>query len=37
MVLQLDTAEDPRAKALYPERFAEEGHWKDLRGRKWSG
>jgi aryl-alcohol dehydrogenase-like predicted oxidoreductase len=32
MVLQLDTAEDPRSKILYPERYAKGGPWKDLRG-----
>jgi Aldo/keto reductase family len=32
MVLQLDTAEDPRSKVLYPERYASGGPWKDLRG-----
>jgi diketogulonate reductase-like aldo/keto reductase len=37
MVLQLDTAEDPRSKALYPERYAEGGPWKDRRGSGWSG
>jgi aryl-alcohol dehydrogenase-like predicted oxidoreductase len=37
MVLQLDTAEDPRSKVLYPERYANGGPWKDLRGGKWSG
>jgi aryl-alcohol dehydrogenase-like predicted oxidoreductase len=37
MVLQLDTAEDPRSRALYPERYAEGGPWKDLRGTRWSG
>jgi aryl-alcohol dehydrogenase-like predicted oxidoreductase len=37
MVLQLDTAEDPRSKALYPDRYAEGGPWKDLRGTRWSG
>jgi aryl-alcohol dehydrogenase-like predicted oxidoreductase len=37
MVLQLDTAEDPRSKALYPERYAEGGPWRDLRGSQWSG
>jgi aryl-alcohol dehydrogenase-like predicted oxidoreductase len=37
MVLQLDTAEDPRSKALYPERYAEGSPWKDLRGSRWSG
>jgi len=31
MVLQLDTAEDPRSKVLYPERYANGGSWKDLR------
>jgi aryl-alcohol dehydrogenase-like predicted oxidoreductase len=34
MVLQLDTAEDPRPKVLYPERYADGGPWKDLRGTK---
>jgi aryl-alcohol dehydrogenase-like predicted oxidoreductase len=37
MVLQLDTAEDPRSKVLYPERYADGGPWKDLRGSRWSG
>ena len=37
MVLQLDTAEDPRSKALYPERYLDGGLWKDLRGTRWSG
>jgi aryl-alcohol dehydrogenase-like predicted oxidoreductase len=37
MVLQLDTAEDPRSRILHPEREAEGGHWKDLRGTRWSG
>ncbi len=37
MVLQLDTAEDPRPKALHPERYAEGGSWKDRRGVQWSG
>ncbi len=36
MVLQLDTAEDPRPKILRPERYTDGGSWKDLRGRKWS-
>jgi hypothetical protein len=36
MVLQLDTAEDPRSKILHPERYAEGGPWKDLRGTQWS-
>jgi diketogulonate reductase-like aldo/keto reductase len=31
MVLQLDTAEDPRSKVLYPERYADGGPWNDLR------
>lgn len=37
MVLQLDTAEDPRPHVLYPERYAKGGVWQDLRGTKWSG
>jgi aryl-alcohol dehydrogenase-like predicted oxidoreductase len=37
MVLQLDTAEDPRAKTLYPERYADGGPWMDLRRTQWSG
>jgi aryl-alcohol dehydrogenase-like predicted oxidoreductase len=37
MVLQLDTAEDPRPKVLHPERYAHGGFWKDLRGGQWSG
>ena len=37
MVLQLDTAEDPRSKALYPNRYADGGPWKDRRGTRWSG
>src|SRR5271168_772049 len=36
MVLQLDTAEDPRSKALYPERYADGSPWKDLRRSGWS-
>jgi len=35
MVLQLDTAEDPRPKILHPERYADGGPWKDLRGTQW--
>ena len=31
MVLQLDTAEDPRSRVLYPERYSDGGAWKDLR------
>src|ERR1700689_937171 len=37
MVLQLDTAEDPRSKAPYPERYGGGGPWKDRRGTRWSG
>jgi len=37
MVLQLDVAEDPRSKVLYPERYVDGSPWKDLRGTKWSG
>src|SRR5579863_407378 len=37
MVLQLDTAEDPRPKVLQPEKYGEGGRWKDLRGSRWSG
>jgi diketogulonate reductase-like aldo/keto reductase len=37
MVLQLDQAEDPRPKILEPERFADGGPWKDLRGTAWKG
>jgi aryl-alcohol dehydrogenase-like predicted oxidoreductase len=37
MVLQLDTAEDPRSKTLYPERYADGGPWKDRRQTRWSG
>jgi diketogulonate reductase-like aldo/keto reductase len=37
MVLQLDAAEDPRPKTLYPERYADGEPWKDLRGTKWTG
>jgi len=37
MVLQLDTAEDPRSRILFPGRYAEGGSWKDLRGTRWSG
>jgi len=37
MVLQLDTAEDPRSKTLYPERYADGGPWKDLRRTRWPG
>ena len=37
MVLQLDTAEDPRPRILYPERYTDGGPWKDLRGTQWPG
>jgi len=37
MVLQLDTAEDPRPRVLHPERYTEGGAWKDRRGTQWSG
>ena len=37
MVLQLDTAEDPRSKVLHPQRYADGGPWKDLRLARWSG
>jgi aryl-alcohol dehydrogenase-like predicted oxidoreductase len=37
MVLQLDAAEDPRSRALYPERYVAGGPWKDLRQTRWSG
>jgi aryl-alcohol dehydrogenase-like predicted oxidoreductase len=37
MVLQLDTAEDPRSKVLYPQRYADGGPWRDLRVTRWSG
>ena len=34
---KLDTAEDPRPKLLYPERYVAGSFWKDLRGKRWSG
>ncbi len=37
MVLQLDQAEDPRPKILNPERYAEGGPWRDLRGTQFKG
>ncbi len=37
MVLQLDAAEDPRPRVLHPERYADGGPWKDLRGARWAG
>src|SRR5438309_9284997 len=36
MVLQLDTAEDPRSKVLYPERYEDGDTWTDLRQTRWS-
>jgi aryl-alcohol dehydrogenase-like predicted oxidoreductase len=36
MVLQLDTAEDPRSKVLYPERYEDGDSWRDLRQTRWS-
>jgi aryl-alcohol dehydrogenase-like predicted oxidoreductase len=36
MVLQLDTAEDPRSKVLYPERYEDGATWTDLRQTRWS-
>jgi hypothetical protein len=36
MVLQLDTAEDPRSKVLYPERYEGGDTWTDLRQTRWS-
>lgn len=37
MVLQLDVAEDPRPKTLHPERYADGGLWRDLRGTPFRG
>jgi len=37
MVLQLDVAEDPRPRVLHPERYADGGPWRDLRGTRWQG
>lgn len=36
MVLQLDTAEDPRSKVLHPQHYADGGPWKDLRLTRWT-
>jgi aryl-alcohol dehydrogenase-like predicted oxidoreductase len=36
MVLQLDTAEDPRSKVLHPERYENSDTWTDLRQTRWS-
>jgi len=35
MVLQLDVAEDPRPKVLFPERYVDGGPWKDRRDYGW--
>jgi hypothetical protein len=35
--VQLDTAEAPRSKALYPDRYVDGGPWKDLSRTRWSG
>ncbi|MFP4329191.1 MAG: aldo/keto reductase [Spirochaetaceae bacterium] len=35
MVKQLDEAEDPRPKALYPERYVDGGPWRDRREAGW--
>lgn len=35
MVLQLDVAEDPRPRVLFPERYIEGGPWKDRRDYGW--
>jgi aryl-alcohol dehydrogenase-like predicted oxidoreductase len=37
MVLQLDTAEDPRSRILHPERGTDDSAWKNLIGTRWSG
>ncbi|MHB8629905.1 MAG: aldo/keto reductase [Aggregatilineales bacterium] len=37
MVHQLDQAEDPRPKVLHPERYADGGPWRDLRGTEFKG
>lgn len=36
MVLQLDTAEDPRLRTLHPERYSDGGPFDDLRNQGWS-
>jgi aryl-alcohol dehydrogenase-like predicted oxidoreductase len=38
----IDTADvyslgDPGPKVLHPEKYGEDGSWKDLRGSRWSG
>lgn len=37
MVKQLDVAEDPRPRVLFPERYADGGPWKDRRDYGWDG
>lgn len=37
MVKQLDVAEDPRPKVLFPERYAHGSPWKDRRDYGWNG
>ncbi len=37
MVMQLDVAEDPRPKALFPERYRDGTPWKDRRDYGWDG
>ena len=37
MVMQLDVAEDPRPKALYPERYENGSPWEDRRDYGWEG
>ncbi len=37
MVKQLDVAEDPRPKVLYPERYADGSPWTDRRDYGWDG
>ena len=37
MVMQLDVAEDPRPKVLFPERYRDGGPWADRRDYGWEG
>jgi len=37
MVMQLDVAEDPRPRVLFPERYRDGGPWKDRRDYGWDG
>lgn len=37
MVMQLDVAEDPRPKVLFPERYKDGGRWDDRRNYGWDG